>query len=179
MRLSLLAALRSATLIGLAVSVVGCGSIDSLYREAERAGNRAYNDRYGDRSSTSRDVRRGAERYVDRVDRAVRLDRRQERRVYDLLEDRAVRYASRGRYDRDRSGASPFPRRARQSRDADRFWRDADRRIERVLDRRQRDRYRRFTRQFDDRRYHDDRRDREDRRSRDRDDDDDWDDDDD
>ena len=159
--------MRLFLLATLAVSVAGCGSIDSLYREAERAGSRAYGDRYG----TSRDVRRGAERYVDQVDRAVRLDRRQERRVYDLLEDRAVRYA------RDRRSASPFPRRARQSRDADRFWRDADRRIERVLDRRQRDRYRRFTRQFDDR------RDRDDRRYRDRDDwdddDDDWDDDDD
>ena len=158
----------------LAVSVAGCSSIDDLYRQAERAGSRTTDGRYSD----SRDLRRDVDRYVRSVDRAVRLDRRQERRVFELLEDRAYRYASRGRYDRDRRAASPFPRTARPSRDAERFWRDADRRIERVLDRRQRDRYRDFTRRFEDRRNRRD-RDRRDRDRRDRDwDDDDWDDDD-
>ena len=140
----------------LALFVSGCGSLDDIYRQ---------NDRYGHRTADSRasnEVRRDVGRYVREVDRAVRLDRRQERQIFELLEDRAYRAATRGRADRNRRDAYPFPRSARPSREAERFWRDADRRIERVLDRRQRDRYRDFTDRFERR----DRRDRRDRRGR-------------
>ena len=162
--------MRLLLLSALAVALAGCGSLDDLYRQAERASGRTYDGRY-DRDS--RDLRRGVDRYVRDVDRAVRLSNRQERRVRDVLYDRADRYAYRGgRYADD-----PFPRSRRASREADRFWRDADRAIERELDRRQRDRYRRFTRRFEDRSRDRNRRDnRWERRDRD-DDDDDWDDD--
>jgi hypothetical protein len=167
-----------------AVSLSGCVGLEDLYREVERYDPRYENypdsrtDRYGS------DVRRDVDRYLRDVDRAVRLDPRQERDLGRLLEDRAYDFSRRGRYDRDRYDRdryvdSPFPRSRNSSREVQRWWSDTDRAIERRLDRRQRDAYRRFVRRFDDRRYRDRRDTRWDRRDRDWDDDDDDDDDDD
>ncbi|MGB3542134.1 hypothetical protein [Rubrivirga sp.] len=157
--------MRSLLLLALAASLVGCVGLEELYRQADRfPTDRRYDERGYDN--------RGVDRYVREVDRAVRLDRRQEERVRDVLYDRSYRFED--RYRRSRV-ESPFPRRARASREVDRFWNDTDRAIERQLRGRQRREYRRFTQRFErdrDRRY-----DRRDRRGDD--DDDDWDDDDD
>ena len=156
-----------------AVSLPGCVGLDDLYRDVERWDPRSrYPDSRTDRYDT--DVRRGADRYLRDVDRAVRLDRRQEQDIGRLLEDRAYDFTRRGGYDRDRYAESPFPRGRDASREVERWWDDTDRAIERRLDRRQRDEYRRFVRRFEDRRYQDRRDTRWERRDRD---DDDWDDD--
>ncbi|WP_412069588.1 hypothetical protein [Rubrivirga sp. IMCC43871] len=157
--------MRSFLLAVLALSIAGCGTvIDDLYRQAERYGVPTDSRRYDD-------VRRDVDDYVRDVDRAVDLDRQQADRISNLLEDRASRATTRGRYGVD---AYPFPRRARASSEVERFWRDADRDIERILGRRQRDDYRRFVRRFaSDDRYRSRDRDRDDDRD---DDDDDWDD---
>lgn len=160
--------MRFLVLLLLAGLVAGCATLDDLYREAERYPDDVYRDsRYPDRNDN--EVRRDVQRYVRDVDRAVRLDSRQERRLEDLLEDRTYRLLERDRYDR--RSVYPLPRSRRPSREVERWWRDADRAIERTLSRRQRDEYRRFVRRYDDRdhRYDDD----------DDWDDDDWDDDDD
>ncbi len=131
--------MRSLVLAALALSFVGCGTaIHDHHRQAGRYGVPADGRRYDD-------LRRDVGDYVRSVDRAVDLDRRQADRIANLLEDRAARASTRGRYGVD---AYPFPRRARASSEVQRFWRDADRRIERVLGRRQRDAYRRFVRRF-------------------------------
>jgi len=155
-----------------AVSLSGCVGLglDDLYRDVERWDPRTSDsrtDRY------DRDVRRDVDRYLRDVDRAVRLDRRQEQEIGRILEDRAYDFTR--RYDRDRYVESPFPRDRVSSREAERWWDDTDRAIERRLERRQRDAYREFVRRFDDRRYRDRRDTRWERRDRD---DDDWDDDD-
>lgn len=156
-----------------AVSLSGCVGLDDLYRDVERWDPRSrYPDSRTDRYDS--DVRRDVDRYLRDVDRAVRLDRRQEQDIGRLLEDRAYDFTRRGRSDRYYE--TPFPRGRDASREVQRWWNDTDRAIERRLDRRQRDDYRRFVRRFDDRRSRDRRDDRWDRRDRD-DDDDDWDDD--
>lgn len=158
-----------------AVSLSGCLGLglDDLYRDVERWDPRTSDSRT-DRYDT--DVRRDVDRYLRDVDRAVRLDRRQEQEIGRILEDRAYDFTRRGRYDRDRYVDSPFPRGRTSSREVERWWDDTDRAIERRLQRRQRDDYREFVRRYD--RYDDGRRSRRDTRweRRDRDDDD-WDDD--
>lgn len=147
----------------------GCATLDDLYREVERYPDTVYGDRRDDRRS-DRAVRRDVQNYVRAVDRAVRLDRSEERRLTDLLEDRTYRHLDRD----DRRSAYPFPRSSRASRAVAGWWKGTDRAIERMLSRRQREEYRRFTRRYDDRgRYDDDRYDDDDD-----DDDDRWDDDD-
>lgn len=147
--------MRLFVLLLLAGLAAGCATFDDLYREVERYPDDVYRDsRYPDPNHN--EVRRDVQRYVRDVDRAVRLDSRQERRLEDLLEDRTYRTLERDRYDR--RSAYPFPRSRRPSREVERWWRDTDRAIERTLSRRQRDEYRRFVRRFDDRdrRYDDD-----------------------
>ncbi|MEM1044137.1 MAG: hypothetical protein AAGI91_16120 [Bacteroidota bacterium] len=89
-------------------------------------------------------VSRDARRHVRELDRVLRLDRRQERRIALLLTDRAVDRLRRTS-PRNWSRANPFPRRY-----ADRstwaWWHRTDRRIERELDVRQRRLYREVVR---------------------------------
>ena len=150
--------MRLLSLALLAAGLAGCASIDDLYRDVERYPREWSRDlpdyrRGGDAVRVRRDVNR----YVRDVDRAVRLDRSQERRIADRLEDRAYRYLDRRdrRDDRDRR-AYPFPRSQRASREVRDWWRGVDRDVERELSRRQRDDYRRFVRRFDDRYERDD-----------------------
>ena len=86
---------------------------------------------------------------------------RQERRIRDLLEDRTYRLL-RNRDARQYRDVYPFPRqfnKRRMNRAEQRFWDDADRRIERILNRQQTREYRAMTdgrsRDRDDRRYRD------------------------
>ena len=190
------------------VALSGCSVVDAqryptphrggtVYRPADHRPADYRADRYNvERSAEWRRVRRDVREYVRFLDRQLRLDRRQERRINETLENRTYRLLRqhRGRYARE---VYPFPRRFRHDRNADRrverFWRDADRRVERVLDREQRRehryltetrgrsnrgrsprRYRDDDRRYDDRYYREDRRDRDDddrrgRRGRDRD----------
>ena len=135
MRRSLLAA----SLLLLALS--GCqslGSLDQIYREIERI-PRTFDPRGG---GTDR-VQRDADAYLRDLDRAVRLDGRQERQVRDILVSRASRVASRD---------YPFPRGRATSRAADDWWRSTDDRIERLLSDRQLDDYWDFVDRYDSRR---------------------------
>ena len=142
MRRSLLASplpLLAAALLALS----GCqslGSLDQVYREIERI------PQTWDRGGGGGRVDRDASDYVRDVDRAVRLDGRQERQVRDIVQYRASRVN-----DRD----YPFPRGRATSRAAETWWRDTDRRIERLLSDRQRDDYGDFVARYDDRRDRD------------------------
>ena len=117
-----------------------------------------------------------ADRYVRRLDRMLRLNRRQEQRIHRILSERTYERVRRTRA-RDWERVYPFPRSERRAtRD---WWVQTDRRIARVLNRRQRARYAdlfydRYDRRDRPRGHH--RGDWDDDRD---DDDDDWDDDDD
>lgn len=138
--------MRLSLLLLLAALATGCAPLEDLYREVERYSEDVY--RSARTGGSNGDVRRDAERYVRDVDRAVRLDRDQERRMQDLLEDRADRLLDRDdRYDR--RSDYPFPRSERASREVERWWADTDRAIERLLSGRQRDDYRRFIERYD------------------------------
>jgi hypothetical protein len=135
-------------LLVLGVSLIAAGCVplgtqttrnDSRYPDTRRASTRA------ERVIHSR-VSRDANRFVQSLDRVLRLNRRQEDRIARLLTDRAydrVRRVRRVR-SRDQNRAYPFPRRTaeRAERSTRDWWRDADKRIERELDRRQRRVYR-------------------------------------
>jgi hypothetical protein len=96
-------------------------------------------------------IARDADRYVRRLDRALRLDRRQERRIKQILSERTYDRVRRTRA-RDWERAYPFPRSERRAtRD---WWDRTDRKIARVLDRRQRARYRALVYDRYDRRGH-------------------------
>ena len=83
-------------------------------------------------------IARDADRYVRSLDRALRLDRRQEQRIARILSERTYDLVRHTRA-RDWERAYPFPRSERRAtRD---WWNRTDRRIARVLDRRQRARY--------------------------------------
>lgn len=83
-------------------------------------------------------IARDADQYVRRLDRVLRLNRRQERRIHQILSDRAYDRIRRVRA-RDWERVYPFPRSERRAtRD---WWEQTDRRIARVLNRRQRARY--------------------------------------
>lgn len=83
-------------------------------------------------------IARDADRYVRRLDRVLRLNRRQEQRIHRLLAERAYDRVRRTRA-RNWERAYPFPRSERRAtRD---WWAKTDRRIARVLNRRQRARY--------------------------------------
>ena len=136
------AALLASSIALLALS--GCqslGSLDQIYREIERI-PRTFDPRGG---GTDR-VQRDADDYLRDVDRAVRLDGRQERQVRDILVTRASRVSSRD---------YPFPRGRATSRAAADWWRGTDERIERILSDRQLDDHWAFVERYDDRRYDD------------------------
>lgn len=94
----------------------------------------------GSRAAVYTRVAGDADRYVRTLDRQLRLDRQQERRIHNLLTDRAYDRVAR-KSSRDRERYYPFPRRAEDRRNSD-WWRSTDRQIERVLNRRQRQAYR-------------------------------------
>jgi len=103
-------------------------------------------DRPGDYRSTVewRTLDRDAARYAREVDRAVGLRGRQSREVEQLVRDRARRLLQQTP-PRTHRAVYPFPRNERNA-TARRWWDDTDRAIERTLNSRQRDLYRRFTR---------------------------------
>ena len=134
-------------LVGASLLAAGCVPIgtqttrnDRRYPDTRRTSTRAERVIY---SRVSQD----ANRYVRSLDRALRLDRRQEQRITQLLTDRAYDRVRRVR-SRDRDRAYPFPRRAAE-RSTQAWWRDADRRIERELDRRQRRVYKDIIREYE------------------------------
>ena len=102
------------------------------------------------------EVRAGAARYADRLDRALRLDRRQERAVRALVTDRALDFV----YQHPRG--APFPReQAERLRDGRRWWSRTDREVEKLLSGPQRRAYRdllRYERRRHERRRHERRR---------------------
>ncbi len=175
--------LFAAGLVGLLV-LSGCSVLDSqryptprrggtVYQPAPRPADYRRDNRADARGSAEwRRVRGDVRTYVDRLDRQLRLDNRQERQIRETLESRTYRLLERG----DRREARrlyPFPRRLGEqrysNREVERFWRDADKRIERSLDREQRREFKYLTgeRRASDRR--DDRRaDRRDDRKNDR-----------
>lgn len=137
--------MRVLSLLVLAAVLGGCASVEDLYRQAERQSGRWFPDsRRADASEVRRDVRT----YVRDVDRAVRLDDRQVRRIEDRLEDRTYDLLTNRRYNR--RSAYPFPRGRAASREVDDWWRATDRVIERELSDRQRRDYRRFAERYDD-----------------------------
>lgn len=90
---------------------------------------------------------RDADRYVQVLDRQLRLNRSQERRIHRLLTDRAYDRVAR-RSARDQARTYPFPRRV-EDRHNRSWWRSTDRQIERLLDRRQKRIYRDIVRSFE------------------------------
>lgn len=140
--------MRALSLLVLAAALGGCASVEDLYRQAERQSGRWFPDtRHADASEVRRDVRD----YVRDVDRAVRLDDRQVRRIEDRLEARTYDLLTNRRYGR--RSAYPFPRGQAASREVEDWWRATDRLVERELGDRQRRDYRRFVDRYDDRRY--------------------------
>ncbi len=164
--------LTTLALAGL-VALTGCADLGYL----------GGNDRYGDyrRGPTyddygdyrrgnydSRRIDRDAARYANEIDRYLRISNQEERAIRDILVGRTYDFL-------DRGGDYPFPRRGNRARS---FWNQADRDIERVLDRRYREPYRYYNRygaqryneyyryrRYDDRRgWYDTRRDRRDDR---------------
>lgn len=101
------------------------------------------------RTVSTREARRvqsDARRYANDLRRPLRLDRRQQAAIERILTDRAVQTLDRTRA-RDREAVYPFPRRAAErNRTVQRWWRDSDRAIERVLDRDQRRAYQNYVR---------------------------------
>ena len=152
---------------------------NTVYRPADARSNK------GDirRSNEWRRVERDARDYTRTIDRELRLDSRQERQIQEILENQTYQLLRGARNVRDLREAYPFPRRLRQTRysnrTVERFWRDADSRIERVLNRQQtreylyltgraRDRGTRGQRDRHDDRYDDRRGDRKNDRREDR-----------
>ena len=150
-------------LLVLAVMAAGCASVgyDTRYPD------RRYPDRrYPDTRRTEHHashyyhrVDRDVHDYVRRLDRPLRLNRRQQRQIGRLLTERTYRLLDRTRsvhHDR----VYPFPRRTGryQRGTAERWWRTVDRQVDRYLNRHQRDAYRAFTHRYDDRYRPNDRR---------------------
>lgn len=93
-----------------------------------------------------RRVENDAARYARDVRRVAGLTPRQERAVRDVLTDRTLLLLERTD-PRDHPFVYPFPRRgAERDRVVARWWRDSDRAVERLLDRRQRRAYQEYVR---------------------------------
>ena len=137
-------------LVGASLIAAGCAPLGIENRRDDR---RYPDARYPDsRRTTTRAeqviysrVSQDANRYVRSLDRTLRLDRRQEQRIAQLLTDRAYDDVRRSR---DRNRAYPFPRRA-ADRATEKWWRNADKRIERELNRQQKRVYKDMTRQYE------------------------------
>lgn len=132
-------------LVGISLIAAGCVPLGTQTTRNDR--------RYPDTRGTSTRAERviysrvsqDANRYVRSLDRALRLNRQQEDRITRLLADRAYDQVRRSR---DRNRAYPFPRRA-DDRATEKWWRDADKRIERELNRQQKRVYKDMTRQYE------------------------------
>lgn len=129
-------------LAALAVLAAGCAPY-SIGREGHHRRTRTERvvHRTPARAAVYRRVPNDARQYTRQLDRALRLNRRQEQAIERLLVDRTVALLDRTN-PRLHARVYPFPRQRADSREARRWWRDTDRRIERVLDKRQRRVYR-------------------------------------
>ncbi|MGB3542722.1 MAG: hypothetical protein WBA11_07360, partial [Rubrivirga sp.] len=135
--------LLSLTALAGLVALSGCAGLGNYgnndYYGNDRYGNDRYedgrygNDRYNNRgrSAFHRRVERDARRYVNDLDRYLRISNREERAIRDLLIDRTYRLLDQTNVRRHRD-VYPFPRRGR----AQRWWAQTDRQVERILDRR-------------------------------------------
>lgn len=110
-----------------------------------------------------RQIDRDVKAYVRHLDRYLRLNRRQEREIRAILADRTD-HLLRTTRPSSRREVYPFPREYERyhNRTVRRWWINADRDIERALDRRQREEFRRLKQGYDRRRdrdydYRDDR----------------------
>lgn len=148
-----------ALLIGF-VFVSGC---------AAYAGEVIYRDQRPHRAPAAhapspRQIDRDAQAYVQHLDRHLRLNRRQRADMRRILTDR-THHLMRSTRANQRARVYPFPREYDRSpnRTVTRFWVNADRDLERLMSRQQREEFRWLTgrssrdRRYDDRRY-DDRR---------------------
>lgn len=142
-------ALRISSLFLIALLLGGCMTFghqsrypDSRYPDSRRAPDVR-------RTSTAVHTRitRDAERYVQTMDRRLRLDRNQERRIRALLTDRAYERVAR-RNGRDQARYYPFPRRT-DDRHNRSWWKSTDRQIERVLNNQQQRAHRDFVRSYE------------------------------
>lgn len=142
-------ALRTSSLFLLALLVAGCSTFgyptrypDSRYPDPRRAPDTR-------RAGAAVHVRvaQDADRYVQVLDRRVRMNQNQERRIHRLLTERAFERVAR-RSSRDQARYYPFPRRT-DDRHNRSWWKSTDRQIERVLDRRQRRVHRDLVRSFE------------------------------
>jgi hypothetical protein len=133
---------------------------------AAYAGEVVYRDRGPQRtpasySPTPRQIDRDAQAYVQHLDRHLRLDRRQRADMRQVLADR-THHLMRNTRPNQRGQVYPFPREydRRMNSSVRRFWVNADRDLERMMSRQQREEFRWLKdRDSRDRRY-DDRRDR-------------------
>lgn len=137
----------------LAPALVGCAATDPLWGRSlpvpYPGDNRRpdYDDRYGYAARVDRD----ADAYVDDLDRQLGLSGMQEMAARRIVRDRARDLLRRtSAYEHHR--IYPFPRGANwDASEVRRFWEDTDRQIERVLNARQRDEYRRrYADRYDD-----------------------------
>ncbi len=96
---------------------------------------------------STRQIERDARSYVQHLDRYLRLDRRQRRAIEARLVDRTVHLMRTTRAPH-RHRVYPFPREYGdyQNRTVRRWWSNADRDIERILSRRQREEFRHLKR---------------------------------
>lgn len=142
-------ALRTPLLFILALLLAGCSTFghqtrypDSRYPDTRRAPDIR-------RAGTAVHTRtaRDAERYVQTLDRRLRLNQAQERRIHALLTERAYDRVAR-RNGRDQARYYPFPRRA-DDRHNRSWWKSTDRQIERVLNNQQRRVHRDLVRSYE------------------------------
>lgn len=140
-------------LVGGSLLASGCVPLGTQTRRDDR--------RYPDPRRTTRGeaviytrISQDANRYVRSLDRTLRLNRRQEQRISQLLADRAYDQVRR---TRARERAYPFPRRA-ADRATEKWWRSADKRIARELNRQQKRVYKDIARDYERSARRDDRR---------------------
>lgn len=133
--------LTTAALAGL-IALTGCADLGYLggngrYGDYRRAPNDGYYGDYGRRGAyDQRRIDRDAAAYANEIDRYLRISSREERAIRDVLVRNTYRFL-------DRGGEYPFPRRGNRARS---FWSQADRDIERILDRRYHEPYRYYNR---------------------------------
>ena len=132
------------------VALSGCTELGSIGlptsdRYPDRTSDRGRADDYS-RTSEYRRISSDAAAYAQRVDASLRIGSGQERRIRDLLTDRAARLLQQTN-PRNHRAVYPFPRRfSGDSRAARAFWSSADRDIERILGGRDAEVYRSYVR---------------------------------
>ena len=158
-----MSSLRILSLFLLAALVGGCTTFgypsrypDTRYPDSRYPDTRRAPDARRAAAAVHARTARDAERYVEALDRRLRLNRRQERRIHRLLTDRAFDRVARHR-GRDAARAYPFPRRV-EDRHNRSWWRSTDRQVERHLNGHQRRAYRDYVRAYERGQRHDNRR---------------------